>query len=70
MQYILTKTELDELKNKPRVTAQEFLEKLSEYITVKTVCIDVNVGPESTISLETFRTAVKKTKEYYAKQNP
>lgn len=67
MQYILTQAELDELKNKPRVTAQEFLTKLGEYISYEKVCIDVAIGPVFVVGYKNFKAAVEKTVEYYAK---
>lgn len=67
MQYILTQDELDELKNKPRVTAQEFLTKLGESIIYEKVCIDLLVGPVYVIGQKNFAKALEKTLEYYAK---
>lgn len=69
MQYILTQQELDELKNKPRVTAKEFLAKFSEYVIAQKVCIDVNIGTEYVVSVQHFKAAIQKTLEYYDTQN-
>lgn len=67
MQYLITKEELDELKNKPRMIAQEFLTKLSEFLVYEKVCIDVAIGPVYVIDYKNFKAAVEKTVEYYAK---
>lgn len=67
MQFILTQEELDELKNKPRVTAQEFLTKLGEHIIYEKVCVDILIGPVFVVGHKNFQKAVEKTIEYYAK---
>lgn len=68
MQYILTQKELDELKTGPNLV-KVFI-KVFELVSVKTVCIDVNVGSEQVVLLKDLKASIDKTIKFYDKQNP
>lgn len=76
MNYILTQEELDELKAdvvkaaKSSATVEQVLKTFSEYMVVRTVCLDVNLGQETVMYPKDFQNAIKKTREHYAKKNP